>query len=190
MPARCRKGLTLLEVLISMVLFGIILSATYAALTLAMRYSMRMRDQSDLQKETLVAVNRIERSLAGAAVDSVEIDVDQDAICFVSAQSSAGFYTHDPATGEPLFQRYVCFYAEGRRLLVKERVLTPPSLTYTNVVPDSLITDASLPAVELTENLERLVFTEGSAVGLDLTLQSQLDPANGMSVLTRVYLRL
>lgn len=173
-----------------MVLFGIIMGATYAALTLAMRYSNRVRDQADIQKETLIAVNKIESALAGAATDSVEINATEDAICFVSAQTSAGFYTHDPSTGEPLYQRYVCFYAQNGGLYQKQRVLTSPSTTYTNVIPDSLITDPSLPAVELTPNLKKVTFLEGSAVTIDLALESQGNPPNGMGILTRVYLRL
>lgn len=176
--------------MISMVLFGIILSATYAALTLAMRYSARTRDQTDIQRETLIAVNQIERALAGAAVDSVEINGAQDAICFISAQSAAGFYAHDPTTGKPLYQRYVCFYKRDRGLYRKERILTNPTLNYANVLPDALSTDPSLDEVKLTGNLEKVVFTEGSAVGIDLSLQSQATPPNGMSILTRCYLRL
>lgn len=190
MPASRRKGLTLLEVMISMVLFGIILSATYAALTLAMRYSTRTRDQADLQKETLIVINKIERSLAGAAADSVQVNATEDALCFVSAESSAGMYTHDPTTGEPLFQRYVCYYARQGGLYRKEKLLVSPTRTYTPEPPDTLINDPSLPETKLTENLEKIVFVEGSAVGIDLALKSKANPPNGMSISTRVDLKL
>ncbi len=197
MPAPRRKGLTLLEVLISMVLFGIIMSATYAALVLAMRYSNRTHDTATIQRETLTAVNKIERALATASYESVEINLTQDALCFVSAESPDGIYTHDPSTGQPFYYKHVCFYRRQSGLYQKIRPVNPanpsqsiPNLPSPNVTPDVLINDPSLPEVLLTDKLSKLIFREGTAMGLELGLTSRGNPPNGMEVVTRVFLRL
>jgi prepilin-type N-terminal cleavage/methylation domain-containing protein len=189
--------LTLLEVLISMVLFGIIMSATYAALVLAMRYSNRTHDTATIQRETLTSVNRIERALATAAYESVEINLAQDALCFVSAESPAGIYTHDPATGQPYYFKHVCFYRRQSGLYQKIRPVDPtdptrsvPNLPSPNVTPDVLINDPTLPEILITDKLSKLIFREGTALGLELGLTSQGNPPNGMEVVTRVFLRL
>lgn len=197
MPALRRKGLTLLEVLISMVLFGIIMSATYAALVLAMRYSNRTHDTATIQRETLAAVNKIERALASGAYESVEINLAQDALCFVSAESPDGLYSHDPNTGAPFYYKHVCFYRQQERLYQKIRPVDPtdptqsvPNLPSPNVTPDILINDPTLPEILLTDKLSKLIFRDGTALGLELGLTSQGNPPNGMEVVTRVYLRL
>ncbi|MEW6279971.1 MAG: prepilin-type N-terminal cleavage/methylation domain-containing protein, partial [Candidatus Eremiobacterota bacterium] len=136
MRAPSRNGLTLVETLISMALLGLMLGATYAALVLSLRYYQRTREAADVQKETLVTVNRIERALASAAQDSVS--VDPTGIVFASAETSTGVFAHDPSTGKPLWQRYVCFYTQPRpnnvlRLFRQDRLLTTPSTDFGSV---------------------------------------------------------
>ena len=204
MPALNPKragGFTLIEVLIASAMFLLMMTALYQSLVLAIRLYQKVRDASEIQAETLRVLSRLERSLAGAAASTIQVNpspldpVRNRFILFVSAEPDQVYGDVDPTNGKLEWQRIVCFYVapapNGRfSLLRKERKLASP---LTSVLPSlvpseaQMVSDPSLPTLNLTSNLVDVSFGDSSSISLKISLRSEFN--NGLTIYTRVTTR-
>ncbi len=113
LPASRRKGLTLVEVLISAGLLGLVMTGVYATLVLSMRYQRKLSDSVDTFQQALLATTRMSQSLGTGAQSSMV--VEPEGFAFVSAQPASGPFTHD-AAGRLEWHKFVFFYLDGGNL--------------------------------------------------------------------------
>lgn len=185
-----KRAFTLVELLISSVILLMMLGASYEALVLATRYHQKLADSSQIQQETMAVLSRLERSISGASAESLEVAADKASIRFISARSNGEFFDLDPATGKPVWHRWVGFYLDGTTLVWKEAPIAAsttlpaffPSLT-------DLPTDVTARKVELSSQVRSVFFEDGaSTISIVLETRSPARKSNGLTVLTRVHL--
>lgn len=194
-----QRGLTLVETLIAMGLFGLVLTATYSCLVLALRYQHKTEDATGVFQQALVAMNKMEQSLALASPKSVVIASSPEiGFCFISAAPPSGplrvHYT--PGSGaEVEWQKAVCFYVrkdQGVPILeMKQKPLASPttSLPATPSV-DAMMSDRQLTAVRLARNVTELTVTSDASAELVLRVQGRNKAVNALTLYNRLNFRL
>ncbi len=120
-----RRGATLIEALVCAVLFGVLLSATFAVLILGLRSYRTHLAMADLERDASTALGRAAAEVAESGASTVRVDAAPPGIVFASPRDAEGTVRLD-ADGHMLWQKWVCVYVDGARLLRKERPLDAP----------------------------------------------------------------
>ncbi|HPZ08750.1 MAG TPA: prepilin-type N-terminal cleavage/methylation domain-containing protein [Candidatus Eremiobacteraeota bacterium] len=146
------KGLTLLELTISVIIFGLLLFAMYATLDVGLKGWQLGSTKSDLHQKAEIVLSRIIRELTYSTALSVQIENDGNPeslnqyISFETPMDNNGSLQIDPNTcGAPKWQGYILYY-------IKPRVGDPSKekkYIYRNYVPrtDASIYPAIMPAI-------------------------------------------
>ncbi len=185
-----RRAFTLVELMISSVILLLMLGASYQALVLARQYHLKLSDSSQIQQETMSVLSRLERNIACASAQSLEVSPDKTAIRFVSARNDGDFFDLDPTTGSPRWHRWVGFYLDGTSLIWKESTIAP-STSLPGFFPsiDNIKLDTTARKVELSQQVASLFFEDGaSTISIVLETRSPAKKSNGLTILTRVHL--
>lgn len=185
-----KRAFTVIELMISSVILLLMLSASYEALVLASKYHQKLSDSSQIQQETMSALSRLERNIACASAQSLEVSTDSTAMRFVSARNDGDFFDLDPTSGSPRWHRWVGFYLDGTSLIWKEANIAP-STSLPTFFPsiDDIKLDTSARQVILSKQVSRLIFEDGATtISIVLETRSVAKKSNGLTVLTRVHL--
>lgn len=185
-----RRAFTLIELTISSVILLLMLFGCYEALVLARKYHQKLSDSSQIQQETMSVLSRIERNLACASAESLEVSPDNTAMRFISARTDSDFFDLDPTTGSPRWQRWVGFYLDATSLIWKESSIAP-STSLPGFFPsiDDIKLDTTSRKVVLSQQVESVFFEDGSTtITIKLVTRSSAPKSNGLTVLTRVHL--
>ncbi|MBS2039900.1 prepilin-type N-terminal cleavage/methylation domain-containing protein [bacterium] len=185
-----RRGFTLIELVISSVILLLMLFGCYEALVLARKYHQKLSDSSQIQQETMSVLSRLERNLACASAESLEVSPDHGAMRFISARGDNEFFDLDPTSGTPLWHRWVGFYLDGTSLIWKEATIAP-STSLPGFFPsiDDIKLDTTARKVELSKQVESVYFEDGATtITIKLVTRSAAPKSNGLTVLTHVHL--
>jgi hypothetical protein len=179
--------LTLVEVLISISLLGLMMGGVYATLVLSMRYQRKLSDSVDTFQQAVLATGRISQALGTGAQASIV--VEPDGFAFVSAQPKEGPFTHT-ASGQLEWHKYVFFFIENGSLYRGELPLPAPTIT--PPVPPALSVlraDTAASKLLVAEGVELLEMTTGSGATTRLKIRGKLPGANFTTVESRVTFR-
>ena len=130
-----KKGHTLLELVITFGILGLLLSAVFQVFVPGLRVFMIGKDRAEVQCNVMVALKRISRELETSSNNSVTINSDDDysvtgeshAISFLSAYKESGTTCSialDYKTSTiPIWQKYIVYYYDRnsgqlRRLVI------------------------------------------------------------------------
>lgn len=186
-PVSRRKGLTLVEVLISAGLLGLVMAGVYATLVLSMRYQGKLSDSVDTFNQAVLATSRMSQSLGTGSQSSMM--VEPEGFAFVSAQPDSGPFTHD-ANGRLEWHRFVFFYLEDGKLYRGEVPLAAPVVSPPST-PTLAVLKASPGAKRLlvAEGVELLEVTSGSGATTKLKMRGKNAEENSTVLETRVTFR-
>ncbi|MFN8606293.1 MAG: prepilin-type N-terminal cleavage/methylation domain-containing protein [Vulcanimicrobiota bacterium] len=187
------RGFTLIELAISTAILLLMLLGCYEALVLARKYHQKLEDSTQIQRETMTALSRIERNLACASAESLEVSTDGTAIRFISARSDGDFFDLDSTTGAPMWQRWVSFYQDNNSLIWKEDTLPGRPLPNSNlpIFPDFPAIKANTTAhmVILSDQLFDIKFEDGATtIAITLETRSHAKQTNGLTITSFVHL--
>lgn len=186
--AGSRSGLTLVETLVAMALLGMVLTATYATLVLAMRYQQKHDDAMAVYQEALKSMNRMEQALALGSPDSIV--VEPEGFVFISAGRPEGPFEIDSSTGQVLWQKAVCFYVEEGVLRMKEQTLAPTATLPATPTLQSMIDDEDLPSTLLADGVTELTVVADASAELTLRVEGKAEATNAMVLRNRLNFRL
>ena len=181
------RGLTLVEVLISTGLLGLVMAGVYATLVLSMRYQRKLSDTVDTFNQAVLATSRMSQSLGTGCQSSMM--VEPEGFAFVSAQPDSGPYTHD-ASGQLEWHRFVFFYLEDSKLYRGE-VPLPAAVTTPPPTPPLSVLKVS-PAAKrflVAEGVDLLEVTSGSGATTRLKMRGKNVEENSTVLETRVTFR-
>lgn len=181
------RGLTLVEVLISAGLLGLVMAGVYATLILSMRYQRKLSDSVDTFNQALLATSRMAQSLGTGSQSSMVIE--PDGFAFVSAQPDSGPFTHD-VSGQLEWHRFVFFYLEDGKLY-RGDVPLPGAVTTAPSTPTlaTLKTSPEAKKFLVAEGVELLEVTSGSGATTKLKMRGKNAEENSTVLETRVTFR-
>lgn len=182
-----RQGLTLVEVLISLGLLGLVMAGVYASLVLSMRYQAKLSDSVETFRRALLASTKMTQALGTGAQSSLVIA--PEGFAFASAQPAEGPFTHD-AQGRIEWHRFVFFYTENGDLYRGEVPLTPPTVA----VPTppglaALKADARATRILVARRVELLKMEVGSGATTQIRVQGESPETNAVTLESRVTFR-
>lgn len=152
-----KKGTTLVELLIYSVLLILILGAIYASYGIARDYYSAAQIETQAQQAALDASLSVSQELNQACGKALISSDAPSALLFLSAKTDSGLFEHDTATGDLLWQRWVCIFldTQSNQLLCVEEKLTPPTATPPETVPsvESMIQNTALPRRVLARDI-------------------------------------
>lgn len=129
-----RRGLSLLETMISAVLLGILTSLLFFVYRMGASSLMKGQAQTELLQDVQASSSRLLREIERSTYASLSLDPPPPggpatAISLLSAIDPAGQFAYDPAVGEPTWQKYVVLYydAPSEELRWREVVLAAGS---------------------------------------------------------------
>ena len=186
-PKRIRlRALTLLEVLISAGLLGLVMTGVYASLTLSLRYQGKLSDSVDTFQQALLATTRMSQALGTGKQESMV--VEPEGFAFASAQPPTGPFTHD-LTGKLEWHKFVFFYLDGGNLYRGDvpfpaAVVPPPTPTLA-----ALRADGAASRFLVAERVEELTVTPGSSTKTSLKVRGKNPQTNSTTLESRVTFR-
>lgn len=110
------SGLTLLEVMISISIFLMLMSALFYIYVVSTRSWLKVRQKIEVKDSAQITLTRIEREIRSTAIGSIDIQIYpvstvNQAISFLSSYNdSKGITDYDDSSGKMLWNRYVIFY--------------------------------------------------------------------------------
>ena len=183
------RAYTLVELIISSGLLLLMLGGAYQALVVSSQYQKKLQDSSQIQQETMTVLSKLQRALAAGTAESIEVSTDLQALRFVSAENSQGYFQAH-SSGSPLWQRWICFYLEGNQLIRKEDPFAAtPTVPTTLPLIDDIKLDTTYRKTVLSEQVQSIQFLDG-ATTLVVRLQtlSSARRPNGQSLALTVHL--
>jgi type II secretory pathway component PulJ len=187
--SRNRTGYTLVELMISSGLLLLMLGGAYQALVVSSQYQKKLQDTSQIQQETMTVLSKLQRALAAASAESIEVSPDLQSIRFVSAENDQGYFRAH-SSGSPLWQRWICYYQDGNQLVRKEDGFpSTPTVPLTLPLIDDIKLDTSYRTTVLSKQVQSVQFLDG-ATTLVIRLQtlSSARRPNGQTQFLTVHL--
>lgn len=183
------RGLTLVETLVAMALLGMVLSATYATLVLAMRYQQKHDDANTVYQEALRSMNRMEQELGLGSPDSMV--VEPEGFVFISAGNPDGPFELDSTSVQVMWQKAVCFYVDNDGVLLMKQQSFPATTTLPPTPSlQSMIDNTSLPATRLADDVTELTVVADASAELTLRVEGKAEDTNAMTLRNRLNFRL
>jgi type II secretory pathway pseudopilin PulG len=138
-----QRAMTLLEILVVCVLMGIVSFCLYNTLLPGIRAWRKSDVKADIQRNALVAAQRISRELRSSDIDSLVIikntcfDAEAgksrsiDAITFLSPYGQKGGLQYDAENSAVLWKKHGVFYLDPatHTLYLQEHEITPPAIS-------------------------------------------------------------
>lgn len=134
--------------LVYMAVLSVFTTSLYAVFVLSARHYRLSEARSDSMQSGLKAVSYINRSLAGGANTTLQVQANPPALMFLSAEPPGRANFAVTAGGELLWQKWVCFYlASNGRLMASIQTITPqttiptaPTFATMTALPSRLVT--------------------------------------------------
>ncbi len=127
-------GMTLIEMLISLSLLGVIISTVLAIYVMGFQAWRKGDVRGDLLAAMQVSSARLVGDIEKTNYASVSIGPTGDSVALLSAIDSAGQFQLDP-NGRPIWQRWVVYYQSAGELLQLEVPWTAPPADRVNPLP-------------------------------------------------------
>ena len=114
----CKKGLTLLELVIVCIVFSLFLFAVFATLDIGLKSWQLGATKSDLHQKAEIVLNRISRELSYSSILSVEIENNgnpsstNEYISFETPFNNGSFECDNTNYGSPLWQGFILYYIQ------------------------------------------------------------------------------
>ncbi len=123
-PSSSLSGLTLLETLVAMVVFGLLSWAVFAVFSQGGQAFQKVHDRGQLTRAAQLALGRLTQDLERTTFASISIVPDK-ALAMLSARDSQGVFVMNEL-GEPVWQLYRIYYLDSQRnLFLTEAALSP-----------------------------------------------------------------
>ena len=181
------RGLTLVEVLISAGLLGLVMAGVYATLVLSFRYQRKLSDSVDTFQQALLASTRMSQALGTGKQSSMVIE--PEGFAFVSAQPPTGPFTHDTA-GNVEWHKFVFFYLEDGDLYRGEVAFSATIAPPPTPPLAALKGDPSASRFLVAERVSELVVTTGSGASTKLKVHGKNEQdRNSTALQTRITFR-
>ena len=128
---RGRKGYSLIEMLVSAALLGLIMAGVQKMLSAGLRYLHAVNTGIELQQQCLLSVLWLTRELSESNPRSVKVFNHPDGILFASPRDDEGNHWID-SSGYVRWPKFICYYVEdqnGMKVLKrKEQYMDDPDL--------------------------------------------------------------
>ena len=171
------KGHTLLEVVMSVIIFSLIMVTITSLLNIGLKSWQIGEASTDSQNAAQVTVQRLKSDLSFSCKGSCNFGTDLNGdtyLAFETAFSQTGTFKLDTITRTPLWQAYIVYYTHKEkpsdkfRILYRKRIdhnicsvakkpLLPPNIPFDidlNVTGQSKIMAKSVEKFEVTENVD------------------------------------
>ncbi|MEQ8170878.1 MAG: prepilin-type N-terminal cleavage/methylation domain-containing protein [Candidatus Eremiobacterota bacterium] len=178
-----KKGLSLIELTITMVIFSLFLMFMYATFAVGLKTWQIGAIRSELQQSAEVAMKRIVRDLTFTTITSLTIDSGGHIIVFeTSVDPVSGEFIYDDNNGVPVWQGYVLYYTTGspnnlvlfRRYIPRTDISKKPS-SFPMAFPFSPGTYCEKGAT-LARNLDGINFQQsGSIITVRITYEKNIN---------------
>lgn len=115
-------GFTLVELLISCVILGLLLTVTFMIYRMGASAWLKSDAKSELLQIAQVVTAKLNREVESSSYRSASVSADNSAVAFLSARNADGVFVYDDVSVIPHWQNYVVFYfqASSKSLLRRE----------------------------------------------------------------------
>ncbi|MBI3925142.1 MAG: type II secretion system protein [Armatimonadetes bacterium] len=175
-PKNMRKstGFTLVELLVTLALLGILLTGLYLTLLSALRYLSVAQAQQEVGQEALKAAVALRGEVQETRASTLRISSSPPGLVFLSPRKPDGSVEWD-RWGRLIWQKWICFYLEDERLLRKEKSLAQPTVSDRPdpVTPALLAADESLTAEVIARGVAAFDVVPGRPPELRVSTQAE-----------------
>jgi Tfp pilus assembly protein PilE len=103
-------GITILELMISLSLLGVLLAATFFIYTTGARAWAKGDSQSDLLRAAQIVSAKTTRYVESSTNLSLSVATDNSAVAFLSAENDDGMFLYDHVSLLPHWQKFIVLY--------------------------------------------------------------------------------
>ncbi len=160
---RARRGTTLVELLVYIVLMSMMLTAVYAVFVASMRYFRVAQAATELQNDAQQCTLHMVADLADSTSSTVVTGTGPIGIVFLSPRNNIGNFVYD-SSGNLYWQKWVGYYFDStnQQLIRKEVTLT----TAVTTVPTNPYTTATFAALTGSNVRTRTIATDMTALSV------------------------
>ena len=178
------RAFTLSELTVYGALLGVLLTGTYAALSLSMRYFMVARAATDLQSQAQQTVLHLVSELADTTGASLYYtnQSNMSGILFLSPRDRLGNFKQDTG-GNIVWQKWVCYRWDRLtgNLSRMASYLSPPTITPT-ACPYSIATFPATAEVVIWRDMKALTFSGTDSIKIQARFeQAVLSSSSGVT---------
>lgn len=171
-PKRSR-GISLIEMVVATAIVSLISLAAFKILAEGLRYVRTNQLAIDAQRAGLSILSGIGGGLQGSRSDL--IDSAPEGLVYASPVKDDGTIEFELSEHKLLWQKWVCYYYDGREVTLRERTIAPPSME--PGAPPSPASFSTEPVRKLLSNeIDSFQVTQASVVpplwSIDLTIGS------------------
>lgn len=160
-----KRGLSIAELLVSMALFGLVMSGVAYLIRETIRYYNVNLVGIEIQQQALMAMNAVRNDFVEASASSFRTEVSGFVFGLPRDQENKLIYKED--TGDLLWHQLVCYYTikrngvwtlERSKLYLGSPSEGPPELTFEDSIASFQINEAASPRV-IARHVEALTCT-------------------------------
>lgn len=107
---RVHRGFTILELMISMSVLGVLLGLTFLIYTMGARAWAKGDTKADLLRSAQVIAAKTNRYVESSTPLSLSAAPDGSAVAFLSAEDEDGVFQYNPVTLLPRWQKFIVLY--------------------------------------------------------------------------------
>lgn len=178
-----RRGHSLVEMLVTLVLVGLLIVCIGSLVSAAARYYNHSTKSLELQESLLTACSRTATEISESNYTSLTVDDGPPAcVVFITPRLATGLVSVDPVTGKSSWQRMVAYYTDtvnGVPCLVwKDRPIAPKYVPPYPTVPPAWDTaaewmaDGSRKRHIVASNITEFLVTATTPLDLQMTAQT------------------
>ncbi|MCA9792598.1 MAG: type II secretion system protein [Candidatus Eremiobacteraeota bacterium] len=140
-----KRGMTLAEVMIAMVLLGLLTGALFYIFRLGSNVWAKGDTESELLGSISVVEAKLSREAERSVYESVSVEAAGQGVAFLSPMDANGVFRYDPITSMPRWQKYIVIYHDpAQKALLWREVPVVGSPTENTAGPIELFSGSTL----------------------------------------------
>jgi pilin/secretion family protein with methylation motif len=190
---RAISGLSLAELIVSLALFSIVMAGVATLIRETVRYYNANLVGIDVQRESILAMNRVRNDLSDASFSSFRTEVS--GFVLGNPRNADGDFVYDEDSGALMWHQLICYYTEKRQgvwLLIRvEYFLEEPSVGPPEITSDYSVnyfkSAAALKPKIVARHIETLACSRQNPTNVSLRANYG-DGAFALNLKTSIYL--
>ena len=166
---RRHRGVTLIEALVVLGMFGLILTVIATLLYYTMRWRESVDGRQSALQDLSFFTHRLKRQLKESTFRGVSVTypsgdpaVGDLLIGFPSARDANGDRQADPVTAEPIYQEHLIYFRDGEELKKSRVPIAPPLSLVVPLTPAELVASSSNLSETMVGRVKRFLLVDDS----------------------------